>query len=107
MAKKKTTTPTESKPSPWPVDRMLAIEQEVRRASIVKENSLVIIKDATGDSLDCAVLFLQKGDNTVDAVALAQEMGGVRHAHVHRVIPLNGSIDLRDDDVDWLHVYLG
>jgi hypothetical protein len=106
MTKKKTTPPTEQKPSPWPVDRMLAIEQEVRQASIVKENSLVVIKDATGDSLDCAVLFLHKGDSTVDAVNLAGEFGGVRQPHVARVVPL-GNLNLRDDDVDWLHVYLG
>ncbi len=85
--------------------RLSEIEEEARKASIVKVNSMVIVTDATENTLDCAVLFIKAGDNTFDAVQEAATNGGIRNAHERLVIPLPANFD--DDAVYWFHCYCG
>jgi len=87
------------------VVRMEDIEAEIRERSRVKVNSMVIVADATENSLDCAVVFIKAGDSTFDAVSEAASYGNVRNAHERLVAPLPPNFD--EDAVYWMHVYQG
>ena len=91
--------------SPDAVRRMREIEDEVRKVSIVKVPTIVVVTDATEESLEGAVVFIKAGTSSHDAVSRAAE-NGIRNAHERACIPLPPDFDATDNGLYWDQPYI-
>jgi hypothetical protein len=89
------------------VKRMAEIEADMRRVSTVDKPTMVAVVDATGETLEGAIVFIRAGGNIHDAVSLAASNGGIHNAHEPFSMAMPEGWDAEDVGLYWDFVYMG
>jgi hypothetical protein len=93
--------------SPCAEHRMAEIEADIRRVSTVDKPTMVAVTDATGGTMEAAIVFICAGGNIHDAVQIAASDGGIKNAHeaFHMAMPEGWAA--QDVGLYWDFVYMG
>ena len=93
--------------SPYATLRMTEIEDDMRRVSTVNTPTMVAVTDATGDTMEAAIVFIHAGGNIHDAVQIAASDGGINNAHESFHMAMPDGWDAKDVGLYWDFVYMG
>ena len=81
-------------------------EIEIKKLSTVKHPTMIVVRDASGDSLNAVILFVRAGDSTTYAEELAA--GDLRSARTEtHLIDMPDSFDVDDYGLYWDQPYSG
>jgi hypothetical protein len=92
---------------PYAEHRMAEIEADIRRVSTVDKPTMVAVTDATGGTMEAAIVFIRAGGNIHDAVQIAASDGGIKNAHESFHMAMPDGWDARDVGLYWDFVYMG
>jgi len=93
--------------SPYAEHCMAEIEDDMRRVSTVDKPTLVAVTDATGGTMEAAIVFIRAGGNIHDAVQIAASDGGIKNAHESFSMAMPDDWDAKDFGLYWNFVYMG
>ena len=93
--------------SPCAEHRMAEIEDDMRRVSTVDKPTMVAVTDATGGTMEAAIVFIRAGGNIHDAVQIAATDGGIKNAHESFSMAMPDDWDAKDFGLYWDFVYMG
>ena len=93
--------------SPYATHRLAEIEDDMRRVSTVNTPTMVAVTDATGDTMEAAIVFIRAGGNIHDAVQIAAKEGSIKYAHESFRMAMPDDWDAKDYGLYWDFVYMG
>lgn len=81
-------------------------KDEIKKLSTVKHPTMLVVRDASGESLNACIAFVRAGDSTNFAEELAQ--GDLRSARTEtHLIAMPDSFDAEDYGLYWDQIYSG